>query len=140
MYSTLSLYSTSSLLGITVSIQCMHIPFVISCSRTFLATVYKAKLKVKLVYLHIFKFARERIIHCNSLGYFNIFVIFSEDGSLFTAGWNSYGQLCLGDTRDRSCFTSVPFFRNHRYRMKDVQAQAWNTIIYTESTVLNATK
>ncbi|XP_045190309.2 uncharacterized protein LOC123547349 [Mercenaria mercenaria] len=59
--------------------------------------------------------------------------ILSDYSILLTAGWNSYGQLCHGDTNSRDYFETVSFFSGRKEKIIDVIAQYWNTYIVTEN-------
>lgn len=56
----------------------------------------------------------------------------TEDGLLMTSGWNTYGQLCHGDTTNRDYFETVTEFMNGGMRVVSVKAGHWNTLIAVE--------
>ncbi|KAL4231363.1 RCC1 domain-containing protein 1 [Mactra antiquata] len=58
-----------------------------------------------------------------------------ECGTLFTSGWNHYGQLCHGDKISRDVFEMVKYFIQNNYSIKNVQATAWNTLVTTVTNI-----
>lgn len=66
--------------------------------------------------------------------------LLTDSGDLFTTGWNSYGQLCHGDTRGRDYLQIVTFFRRRNEKVIDVKAQCWNTYIITKNSDISVTK
>lgn len=59
--------------------------------------------------------------------------ILTEDGKIFSWGWNKYGQLGLGDTVDRNIPALVPL-KDHRPR--NVTCGWWHTLALCETTNL----
>ncbi|CAG5127579.1 unnamed protein product [Candidula unifasciata] len=51
-------------------------------------------------------------------------VILSDTGRVFSCGWNTYGQLGLGDTENRDTFTEVVSFRG---LCVEIYAGQWNS-------------
>ncbi|XP_052770458.1 RCC1 domain-containing protein 1-like isoform X1 [Mya arenaria] len=54
-------------------------------------------------------------------------------GEVFVTGWNKCGQLGLGDTKSRDCFTHVYVENITKGRVKSIHAQGWNTSIAVET-------
>lgn len=55
--------------------------------------------------------------------------ILTEDGSLFSWGWNKYGQLGLGDTIDRNIPSRVTV---SEYLLRNVACGWWHTLLLAE--------
>ena len=51
------------------------------------------------------------------------------DRTLWTWGWNGYGQLGLGDTNDQHCPTVVQKLLSGCYAVNDVVCNSWNTVV-----------
>lgn len=51
------------------------------------------------------------------------------DKTLWTWGWNGYGQLGHGDKADKHCPTPVESLSSSNYQLTDVLCNAWNTLI-----------
>ncbi|XP_010923232.1 ultraviolet-B receptor UVR8 isoform X2 [Elaeis guineensis] len=54
----------------------------------------------------------------------------TEDGEVFCWGWNKYGQLGLGDAKDRNIPFQVPI---EAYHPTDVSCGWWHTLVLAES-------
>ena len=55
------------------------------------------------------------------------------DRTLWTWGWNGYGQLGLGDKRERHCPEIVRSLSTGPFAVTDVVCNAWNTLICTSA-------
>ena len=53
------------------------------------------------------------------------------DNTLWTWGWNGYGQLGLGNQNDQHCPNIVKTLSTNSYAIVDVVCNMWNTLICT---------
>ncbi|XP_069617718.1 X-linked retinitis pigmentosa GTPase regulator isoform X2 [Ranitomeya imitator] len=58
-------------------------------------------------------------------------LVSTAQGKVFSSGWNSEGQLGLGDTTERSSFHEIPFF-NGQCKIKQLSAGSNTSAVLTE--------
>ena len=66
------------------------------------------------------------------ISYFFYIIIFSDNGVLLSCGFNGYGQLCHGDTKNRDYLEVVHQLAVQGHKVKSVHCSHWNTVIITD--------
>ncbi|XP_071090448.1 uncharacterized protein [Haliotis cracherodii] len=62
--------------------------------------------------------------------------VVTDDGVLYTSGWNKYGQLGQGHTRSSDVFKAVSLTP---VNVIDVKCGCWNTVFFSENVTLSST-
>ncbi|GAA0150428.1 guanyl-nucleotide exchange factor [Lithospermum erythrorhizon] len=85
----------------------------------------EAETSPKLLKASLFENKNAKTVSCGA----RHSTILTEDGSLFSWGWNKYGQLGLGDTIDRNIPSEVT---ENEYRLRNVSCGWWHTLLLAE--------
>jgi len=61
-------------------------------------------------------------------------MVLTAEHKVYTCGWNGYGQLCMGDSRDRHTLEQIPFHK----QVKAIEGSAFHSLVLTQDGIVYA--